>query len=83
MIKKLLNATKINQYSPDGTFNLMYLSGMCISNSDNSTLRSRPHSGGFAEENLKAFLSYVPFTLRTSFAMFRVNPSFAKNETDI
>jgi len=41
MIKNLLNATKIESYSPEGTFNLMCLSDKCISNSDNSALRSR------------------------------------------
>jgi len=51
MIKKLLNATKINPYSPEGTFNLMCFLDKCRSNSVNSTLWSR----------LKAFLSYQPF----------------------
>ena len=61
MIKNLLNATKDNPYSPNGTFNLMCFLDECISNSDNSALWSR----------LKAFLSYLPFKLRTCFAMFR------------
>jgi len=51
MIKNLLNATKINPYSPKGAFNIMCHIDKCISNSDNSALWSR----------LKAFLSYLPF----------------------
>jgi hypothetical protein len=45
-IINLLNATYDNPYSPDGTFNLIWTLDKCISNSDNSALKSR----------LKAFL---------------------------
>jgi hypothetical protein len=67
MIKKLLNATKDNSYSPAGTLNVMCLLDKCISNSDNSALMSRPHSGGFAEENLKAFFFVSAFQAENLF----------------
>ena len=54
MIKNLLNATKDNPYTPDGTLNLKCLEDKCISNSVKSALMSR----------LKAFLSYLPFKLK-------------------
>ena len=62
MIINLLKATKNDLYSPDGAFNLMCLLDKCISNSVNSALWSR----------LKAFLSCLPFKLRTCFATFRL-----------
>jgi hypothetical protein len=62
MRKKFLNATKNDPYSPDGAFNLIYVLDKCISNSNKSALRSRPHSGGFAEENLKTFSHIRPST---------------------
>ncbi len=61
MIKYLLNATKDNPYSPDGTFNLTCLFDKCISNSVNSALVSR----------LKAFLSYQSFKFITCLAMVK------------
>jgi hypothetical protein len=55
MIKKLLNATKIKPYSPEGTLNLKCILDECALPGVNTTLWSRPHSGGFAEENQKLF----------------------------
>jgi len=59
MIKNLLNATNDNPYSPDGTFNMMYLLDKGISNSENSALWSRVKAflfpktfGTFQIENL-------------------------------
>jgi len=62
MIKNLLNATKDNPYTPDGTLNLKCLADKGISNSVKSALRSR----------LKAFLSYLPFKLKIYYSMFRL-----------
>jgi len=53
MIKNHLERDKNYSYSPDGTFNLMCILDKCMSNSVESTLRSR----------LKAFLSYQSFKL--------------------
>jgi hypothetical protein len=55
MIKNLLNATKFEPYSPEGTFNVKCILDECLLPDVNSTLWSRPHSGGFAEENQKLF----------------------------
>jgi len=41
MIKNLLNATKIEPYSPDGTFNLKRILDECVLPCVNSTLLSR------------------------------------------
>jgi hypothetical protein len=41
MIKNLLNATKIESYSPDGTFNLKFIIDECALPGVNSTLWSR------------------------------------------
>ena len=53
----------------------MCLLDKCLSNSVNSALWSRPHSGGFAEENLKAFLfpkAFGTFQIENLFCSFRI-----------
>ena len=62
MIKNLLNATKDNPDSPDGTFDIISLLDKGISSSANSALMSR----------LKAFLSCLPFKLSAYFAAIRL-----------
>jgi hypothetical protein len=61
MTKKLLNATIVYPYSPDGTFNLAGLPDKCIITCVNGTLWSR----------LKVFLSYLLIMLIMYCTKFR------------